>query len=328
MTDKWILQDIEQNLVKRNRVVIVDPKAQYQFMLPIIEKHGYSIIQTDHAIKDGGASVKEELLLRYSLETKYKDKAVVIYISKEQSNLSFLFDYCFTHGCIDLTNPTEWLKRKLFVNTGLQVQMETPILITAAKLGINKDLAWWKKILQNLEELLDVEEELLPFIHSPETYFDGKDADVKRLFEEKIFELIGQPFMKKSAKTLAEEVVKRLFDGLVFNDVPQALLQLYYRWADSEKYKSSLQDYIAKYKIESANLNPWAAHSDHCFSMVDEIALAQITSNIGDKSFVADKIQKLKARVNHSKGKSHGACLVEGRIYNIRIRLKIFKCTY
>ncbi len=301
MTDKWILQDIEQSLVKRNRVVIIDPKGQYQFMLPIIEKHGYSIIKTDQDIKEGGASVKEELLLRYEIETKYKDKPLVIYISKEQNNLSFLFDYCFTHGCIDLTNPTDWLKKKLFANTGLQVQMETPMLITAAKLGIGKDLAWWKKILQNLEELLNIEEELLPFLHAPDNYLDGKDADVKRLFEEKIFELIGQPFMNKPAKTLAEEVGKRLFDGLLHNDIPNQLLQLYYRWADSEKYKSSLKEYISKYKIDSSNLNPWAAHSDHCFPALDQIALTQMTSNISDKSFITDKLLKLKTRVYSSK---------------------------
>jgi hypothetical protein len=91
MTDKWILQDIEQSLAKRNRVVIIDPKGQYQFMLPVIEKHGYTIIKTDQDIKDGGASVKEELLLRYNIETKYKDKPIVIYISKEQNNIGVNF---------------------------------------------------------------------------------------------------------------------------------------------------------------------------------------------------------------------------------------------
>jgi len=301
MTDKWFLQDIEQSLAKRNRVVIVDPNNQYQFILPVIERQGFAILKTEQAPKDNGAAIKDELLLRYEVETKFRNKPVVIYSSKDVTNMSFLFDYCFTNGCIDLSNPTDWLKKKLFANTGLQIQMETPMLITAAKLGVGKDLAWWKKILQNLEEVLNIEEELLPFLHSPEHYLDGKDSDVKRLFEEKIFELIGQPYMNKPAKTLADEVTKRLFDGLVHNDIPVQLLQLYYRWADSEKYKSSLRDYIQKYKISSSDLNPWSAHPDHCFPILDHVALEQITCNINDKGFVADKMHKLKPRIFSSK---------------------------
>ena len=68
--------------------------------------------------------------------------------------------------------------------------MDNPLLLTAAKLGLEKDLSWWKKILQNLEELVSIEDELLPFLNSPENYFSTKDADVKRLFEEKLFDFI------------------------------------------------------------------------------------------------------------------------------------------
>ena len=63
---------------------------------------------------------------RYEAETEYNDTPVVFYMVREQNKLSFLFDYCFTHGCVDLSNPVEWLKTKLFKATGLQVPLDTP----------------------------------------------------------------------------------------------------------------------------------------------------------------------------------------------------------
>ena len=49
---------------------------------------------------------------------------------------------------------------------------------------------------QGLEELISIEEELLPFLHEPESYLNSKDKDISRLTQEKIFNLIGQPLFK------------------------------------------------------------------------------------------------------------------------------------
>lgn len=207
MTDKWFLQDIEHQLQLRKRVVIIDPKGQCDFLLPLLDGAGYQLIKTDSKLTNHWQTVQEELLIRHETETQYKDVPVIFYVTREQDKLSFLFDYCFTHGCLNLSNPTEWLKNKLFAHTGLQVNMDSPMLLTAGKLGVGKDLAWWKKVLQNLEEFISLDEELLPFLHNPESYLKGQDKEVRRLFEEKLFELIGQPYTSKPPKTLATEVV-------------------------------------------------------------------------------------------------------------------------
>ncbi|MFA4851032.1 MAG: hypothetical protein WC599_00750 [Bacteroidales bacterium] len=300
MTDKWFIQDIEHQLKSRKRVVILDPKGQCGFLLPLLETKGYIVIKTDNRLTEQWQTVKEELFIRHEAETKHKNEKVIFYVTREQDKLSFLMDYCFTHGCLDLSNPSEWLKKKLFANTGLQVQMDNPLLLAAAKLGMGKDIAWWKKILQNLEGLISIEEELLPFLHEPENYLKGKDEDIRRLFEEKLFELIGQPYMVKPPKTLANEVVKRLLDGLAYNDVPQSLLQLYYRWVDSETYCTSLENYLANYKLDSS-ANPWSAHPDHCFAELDRQALQHLSKNLRDKTFVTERLSKIKVRVNSQK---------------------------
>lgn len=302
MTEQWLIQDINKLLQHRNRVVVLDPSGQCGFILPILEKNQITILQTDNRISEHWQQVKEELMLRYDAETKDKEKPVVFYVTRPKEKLSFLFDYCFTHGCLDLSHPQEWLKKKIFTHTGLQVQLDNPMLLTAAKLGIGKDLDWWKKIVQKLEEVIDLDEELLPFVHNPDEYLSKKEPDIKRLFEEKIHELLGQHYISKPAKTLAEEVVKRMLDGLANNEISDTLLQLYYKWADSATYRPSLETYIRNHKLIGSS-NPWNAHPDHCFEKLDQIALKQITENFRDKAFVTGKLQKLRKRIFSSRVK-------------------------
>lgn len=302
MTEKWLIEDINKLVQHRNRVVLLDPTGQCNFILPILQTNEIDIIQTNGSIVEQWQQEKEELMLRHEAETTFKDKPVVFYVTRSQEKLSFLFDYCFTHGCLDLNHPQEWIKKKIFANTGLQVHLDNPMLLTAAKLGIGKDIAWWKKIVQNLEEVIDLDDELLPFVHDPEAYLSNKESDIKRLFEEKLHELLGQQYMSKPAKTLAEEVVKRMLDGLANSEIADTLLLLYYKWADSTTYRPSLETYIRNYKLNGTN-NPWNAHPDHCFEKLDQLALKQITDNIRDKPFVTDKLQKLKKRILSSKAK-------------------------
>jgi hypothetical protein len=302
MTEQWLIQDIKKLMQHRNRVVLLDPTGQCSFVLTILKQNQFSILQTDSSISEQWKQEQEELLLRHEAEATYKDKPLVFYVTRPQEKLSFLFDYCFTHGCLDLSHPQDWLKRKIFTGTALQVHLDNPLLLTAAKLGVGKDLDWWKKILLEIEGIINLDLELLPFVHDPEEYLSSKDSDVKLLFEEKIHELLGQQYISKPPVTLANEVVKHMLDGLANNEISDTLLQLYYKWADSATYRASLDTYIRNYKLNGTS-NPLNAHPDHCFEKLDLLALKQITENCRDKSYVSDKLQKLKKRMLSSKAK-------------------------
>lgn len=296
MTDKWFLQELEQQLKHRNRAVVLDPKGQCGFLLPFIENKGYKVFKNDMGLTERWQMVQEELQFRYEAEKYHHDKPVVFYMVREQDKLSFLFDYCFTHGCVDLSNPIEWVKTKLFKATGLQVSLDTQLLMVAAIIGIGKSLEWWKKILQGLEELISIEDELLPFLHEPEIYLNSKDKDIRRLIQEKIFNLIGQPFISKPPKTLAIEVSNYLFNGLISNSVSDELMSVYLNWVDSSTYSSSLEQYISQFKIDR-EVNVWAVNVNHCFVSIDREALKQISANLRDRSYVLEKLVKVKQRV-------------------------------
>jgi len=297
MIENLILKDIENLINLRKRIVILDPTGQFGYLLPIIEKNKYIILKTDNNKTEEWQTVQEELMLRYEAESKHKNDNVIFYVTRPLSKLSFLFDYCFTHGSIDLSNPVDWLSKKLFVNTGHQITLDNTMLLTAAKLSIGKDLIWWKKILQNLEVLISIEDELLPFLSNPDNYFLDKEPDIKRLIEEKIFELIGKSYRLVPAKTLATEVVNHLFEVLLNNEIQPELLSFYHKWLDSNKYSQSLSQYISNYNLPSQQ-NIWNVHPDHCFIAIDKLQLSQITANFRNKSFVKEKLQKLHPRIN------------------------------
>jgi len=304
MTDTWFIDDIERIIKQRGKAIILDPNCLCEFLMPLLEEKDYLILRTDPTLSQKWQQSREELLLRQEAETAAEGQMVIFYVTRPKEKLSFLFDYCFTHGCLDLTNPGEWLRKKIFSTTGLQVQFDNPQLITAAKLGIGKDRAWWQRIIQGLSESLNLEDELLPFFNDPNSYLKNKDSDIKRLFEEKVFELLDHPYMKKPANTLANEVVKRILDGLVYNDLPPLLLQIYYRWADSETYRSKLDKYIQSYKLDK-EANPWQANPDHCFEELDLKAFKQLSSCLRDKSILSERLGKIKIRVGSGKVKAY-----------------------
>lgn len=300
MIDKWVLVDIEKYVAQRNRVVLLDPLGQCDYLIPHIEDKGYVVLKTDSTKREEWQRVKEELFLRYDAEKKHRSDKVVFYVTRPQTEMSFLFDYCFTHGCVDLTHPEEWLKKKLFQHTGLQVNMDSSKLKTAAKSSIGKDLSWWKKILQSLEEIVSVKEELIPFLGDPNGYVQKMDQEVWKMFEVKLFEIINQPVRNILPKTLAEEIVKKLFTQLINNDINRQLLDIYYKWLDSHTYIEALRGYISGYKLDD-RIDIWNVHPDHCFEAIDLQQLAQITLNFRDKSYVKEKLKKIKQRVKSQK---------------------------
>lgn len=44
MTDRWFLEDIDEQLRRRNRMVILDPGQQCYFLLPTLEAKGYVVL--------------------------------------------------------------------------------------------------------------------------------------------------------------------------------------------------------------------------------------------------------------------------------------------
>lgn len=301
MTDKWFLEDIGVSMSKQNRFVIIDPRAKAAFLLKTLQQEDYVILEVNAKHQEEWQRVKEELFLRYEAESKYATDKVVFYVQREQSKLSFLYDYCFTHGCLDLTNIETWLSQKIFKATKLQINITNDELLVYAQIGVGKDLTWWQKVLQNLEEVIVLEEELLPFLHDPEAYFSHMEKDIQDLIKRRFFDLIGQPFMKKTATTLATEVAHFIFRQLLTNKEDKNILKVYQTWVDSQKYSASLKHYLHDFKIDTT-VDIWKVHQQHSFAAIDVRQLRALTDNFRDKDYLKKQLSKVKtrAKVGHA----------------------------
>lgn len=317
MIDKWFLEEVQNLISLRKRLVIIDPSKSFEFIIPLLSQGKYIILKTDENLYEKWEMVKEELFLRADIESKYPTENVIIYTTRDKNKLSFLYDYCFTHACLDLSFGEEWLKKKLYKNTGLQIQFDKNKLLNTAKLSIGKDIDWWKKQIQNLESLIDLQDELLPFLDNPEEYMEELDKDIRKLFEETLLSLLNQPYMPKPPKTIAGEIARHIFDSLLSNSISDLLLSVYYRWVDSEAYRPSLENYLNIWKkeenwikmikvkmtsIESETASfQFNIHIDHCFENVDLAMLDEIIRNIKNPQVVLKYLEFVKKRIKSAK---------------------------
>lgn len=302
MTEKWFTDEVASKVSKRKRLVIIDPKGLCRFLIDTLSEDSYVVLKTDNTLKKEWEMVKEELFLRHKAETEYRDANVIFYAQRGTDKLSFLFDICKTHGEIDLTDPYDWLRKKIHLATGMQAQMENSLLLTTAKIGINQDINWWKKVIGNLEGIINIEDELLKFLNDPGNYFSVKDDDVKELIEQRFFELLGLPKLNQPPETLANSIAENILTGLLKNNIQPSLLKVYERWADSDSLRPSLLKYKNNFRIPD-NANPVTAHTGHCFEELDIVLLRDVVSRINDRDYVSEKLNIIKSRVSHNVGK-------------------------
>lgn len=295
MIEQWFLQEIEYRIKTRKRLVVLDPNRAFGFLIPQLEQKGYLVIPTDPLLEEHWQTVKEELFLRTKAESDHKEDLVVFYITRSQSKLTFLFDYCFTHGCVDLSSPAEWLRSKIKQSMDIATQLDARTLLIAGKLSIGKDLTWWKMVLLDPTKIMDWDHELVEFLTDPEAYIGKQDPDVRKWIEEQLFDLLEQTNIPKPATTLATEIMNLIFARLLNNNLSGPLQKVYVQCVDSTAFQSKMSDYIQQFKVpEIANL--WKVDTNHCFSSLDELALHDFISHLSDKDWVKEKLGFIKKR--------------------------------
>ncbi len=50
MTEQWLIQDIKKLMQHRNRVVLLDPGGQCDFVLSILHQNQIDVLQTDSTL--------------------------------------------------------------------------------------------------------------------------------------------------------------------------------------------------------------------------------------------------------------------------------------
>ena len=141
--------------------------------------------------------------------------------------------------------------------------------------------------------IFNIEKELLPFLDDPKKFVQKYNDQVVGTFFKKVSEHLSQDYIEKPPETLALEVVKAMFDGLIYNNSDSILENVYWNWVDSVTYRSSLSEYLNKYKIPK-NMDIWGVSTAHPFQEIDECWLKEIGDNLYDK----EKLPKYLAKIN------------------------------
>jgi len=288
MIDKWFKADLNFILDKKDRVVIICVDGNGDFLKELIPNN-YVVFATENDI--------EELEAKYNIEKDHKEDKVVIITSRERSKLKFMREYCETNGCIEIKKIDNYISEKIFRKLNKNIQLLPEELIAAAKVSIGKNEDYWLNIIQKgKDSIFDIEKEILPFLDDPKSYSKKHDADVGQQFFEKLNAWLDRDFVEQPPEILAREAAHIIIGSLLKSKVPSKFLTVYNAWADSNRYESSLSEYINSFKISLDNQNVWNVHMDHPFSKIDNIWLEQISNNLQNETYVADKLEIIKKR--------------------------------
>lgn len=194
MIEKWLREKIDSMLCYNKRIVVLDTTLQWEFLVDAACVNLCLLKRT--AYDSNWQRKQEELFLRYEAEKNHADSAVVFYIPGEIANDSFLAEYARTGGCIELS--TEWVRNVILKKTTLQVSLGDEELYSACHVGIEKDLNWWKRIVQRIDSILLLEDDIYNFLDDPKGFMARKSPVVNKLYTKEFCKLLGQPEQEKT----------------------------------------------------------------------------------------------------------------------------------
>jgi len=185
MIDQWFKKDLQVILEQHAVAVFVDESGAGHFLINTIDGE-FTLYETHSEI--------EELHTKYLIEKNPSAKRNIIYTRTPKEKLKFIREYCETNGCLEIRYLQNYIKDKVHQTLNLNINLPEDEIMAAAKVSVGKDQSYWVNLCHNgATEIFDLEKELLPFIHDPETFESGRyDAQLRETFYRKVNELLGQ----------------------------------------------------------------------------------------------------------------------------------------
>ena len=301
MIDIWFRHDLRDIYASHSVAVFIDESGDAEFLLKTLGAE-YTIQQANSEL--------EELHVKYLIEkAQPSHRKFLVYTRSQRDDLKFVREYCETCGCLEIRYLQNYIKDKVHQILNLNINLPREELIAAAKVSVGKDRTYWMDLShKGATEIFDLNKELLPFVHDPDSYSKEKyDAQLRETFYRKVNELLGQEYLNKPASTLAGEVVKAMLDGLANGSCDKILESVYEGWLDSVTYRDSFSGYLGSYALNS-DLDIWNVSIHHPFRQVDERWLAEIGKNISDKASIPHTLAKLRQRNQSKQAQALGIC--------------------
>lgn len=285
MFRKWLIHDIELAAVKSNRVVISDPS---RFLAGFSSFSGFDLITLN--------SNAEEMEARLAAQTVHADKKVVFLCFFPRHEIKQLLEFAGVGAYVDFDNPDSYIRKKIYDNLGINAGIPEAKLLLSAKLSTGKDIRWWKGIVNETIEPLDLYELLPQFIENPAQFMDMTDEDVYAVFRDEIFKLMGKTTLPLDAPVLLRELSATIFTGLASNNISEQLLRLYYWWCNSSNLQEAMKAQLSAWNIP-ANVRLQTAHPDHPFVALDKKVIEEIGRCLRNGTSYIDIADALRKRI-------------------------------
>ena len=301
MIDMWFKNDLRDIYASHSVAVFIDESGDAKFLLKVIEDE-YAVHQANSEL--------EELHTKYLIEkAQPSQQRFLVYTRLKKDDLKFIREYCETCGCLEIRYLQNYIKDKVHQTLNLNINLPKEELIAAAKVSVGKDRTYWMDLShKGATEIFDLNKELLPFVHDPDTYSKEKyDAQLRETFYREVNELLGRDYLSKPASTLASEVVKAMLDGLTAGCCNKILESVYTGWLDSVSFQGSFNRYLGSYVL-SPDLAIWNVSINHPFRQVDERWLTEIGKKISDKAYISTTLAKLRQRNQSRQAQALGIC--------------------
>ena len=286
MIDTWFIHDLKKLLDEKQKLVFVDPSGEAEFLLNIVPSD-YKIVKANN--------VMEELELRYKISNENPVQKFIVYTKTPREQLTFIREYCETNGCLEIRQIENYIKAVVHANLGLNLHLTKEELLTAAKISIGRDRAYWMELVhKGASEIFDLNQMLVPFLNDPKEFVSAMDKEVSKMFAEKVAEFVFMDYHGQPVQTLANQVAATIFQGLLKNNLSSGLKKIYAHWADSSGYATSFDNYLSNYKLDKFSI--WNVSVDHPFETIDGQMLDEVIEHSGDKTWLGEKLPWLTER--------------------------------
>jgi len=288
MLDKWFLEEIEKKIQNTDRMVIIDQSGEADFLFNTLKKVQVSqIFQVSEEI--------EELNAKYEIEKNYSGEKVLIITNRPLDKLKFIREYAETGDCFIIKSLDRFIWQMVKEKMNYDLQEIPEKIIAYGKLSVGKGKECWDRIISSGNVF--TEDDILAFLAEPEKHFKSFEKEVQELFIDFMSEFTPYPLKHKPPATVAKEITAAIFENLLDkNHTHNTFLDnIYRKWIDSKKYEQKLYQYIEEYQLPE-DLNIWSVPMDHPFMQIDKLWLKELINNIGNKQWIAEKIDTLQRR--------------------------------
>jgi len=288
MLDKWFIEDIQNGLVTVNRFVIIDPGKSCSKLIDELKKKNVApILEASTEI--------EELQIKYEIEKNYKSEKTIIYTPIPLEKMVWLREYCETGNRLEITFLHRYIIEMVTRKLHFDLSSQPENIVALGKLSIGRKQDFWDNVKATGEDNIFPPDEILEFLSNPDKKFKTWDKEAKKLFVDLLSQHTEHSLSNKPAKTVANELVKSLFDSFHSGKENSFYNDLFNKWIDSKKFESSLKQYLKSYKLP-AGIGSWTLPPNHPFKEIDIKWLEELSTHINDKKWIRSHLPMIYNR--------------------------------